>query len=77
MARRKQQPSSAPGVKSLPASAFAGPNRSYPTNTRGRAVAAKGRATQAVKAGRMSPAMAAKIDTKANRALGRGRRKAM
>jgi hypothetical protein len=69
-----QKPSSAPGVKKLPAKAFAGPNRSYPTNTPGRAVAAKGRATQAVKAGRMSPAQAAKIDAQANRKLGKGRR---
>jgi hypothetical protein len=37
-------------------------------------VAAKGRATQAVKAGRMSPAQAAKIDAQANRKLGKGRR---
>ncbi|HXU04965.1 MAG TPA: hypothetical protein VN903_28590 [Polyangia bacterium] len=71
--RSGQRPSSAPGVKKLPAAAFAGPNRSYPTNTPGRAVAAKGRATQAVKAGRMSPAMAARIDAQANRKLGKGR----
>jgi hypothetical protein len=76
MAKRSaQRPSSAPGVKSLPAKSFAGPNRSYPTNTRGRAVAAKGRATQAVKAGRMSPATEAKIDAQANRKLGKGRGK--
>lgn len=42
---------------------------SYPTDTRGRAVAAKGRATQAVKAGRMSGAEAKKIDARANRKL--------
>ena len=71
---RKQPKSTAPGVKSLPAKSFAGPNRSYPVNTPGRAVAAKGRATQAVKAGRLSPATAAKIDAKANRALRGGRR---
>lgn len=44
---------------------------SYPTDTRGRAIAAKGRATQAVKAGRMSPGAAAKIDARANRKLGK------
>ena len=54
---------------SLPAADFAGSDRSYPVDTPGRAVAAKGRATQAVKAGRMSPAEAERIDAKANREL--------
>lgn len=54
----------------LPDSAFAGPNRSYPIEDKGHAVAAKGRATQAVKAGRMSPSTAAKIKAKADRKLG-------
>lgn len=61
--------------KLLPSSEFAGPNRSYPVNDRAHAVAAKSRATQAVKAGRMSPATAAKIDAKANRKLKSGRGK--
>jgi hypothetical protein len=60
--------------KALPTSKFAGPGRSYPVQDKGHAVAAKGRATQAVKAGRMSPAQAQKIDAKANRVLkGRGK----
>jgi len=54
----------------LPNSAFAGPDRSYPTFDRSHAVAAKSRATQAVKAGRMSPSTASKIKAKANRVLG-------
>jgi hypothetical protein len=55
----------------LPASEFALPgSRRYPIPDAGHAVAAKGRATQAVKAGRMSPSTAAKIKAKANRRLG-------
>lgn len=56
--------------KKLPKNDFAGPDRSYPVDTKGRAVAAKGRATDAVKAGRMSKAEGAKIDAKANKKLG-------
>ena len=47
------------------------PGGGYPTDTHGRAVAAMGRATQAVKAGRMSGAKRAEIDRRANRELGR------
>lgn len=54
----------------LPTSKFAGPDRSYPVDTKGRAVAAKGRATEAVEKGRMSRSEEAKIDAKANRVLG-------
>jgi hypothetical protein len=57
--------------KKLPAGKFAGPDRSYPVDTKGRAVAAKGRATQAVKAGRMSKGEESRIDAKANRKLGK------
>jgi hypothetical protein len=42
---------------------------SYPTDTKGRAVAAKGRATQAVNDGRMSKSKEARIDARANREL--------
>lgn len=55
----------------LPTSKFAGPDRSYPVDTKGRAVAAKGRATQAVDAGRMSRSEESKIDARANRVLGK------
>ena len=55
--------------KKLPSDKFAGPDRSYPVNDKSHAVAAKGRATQAVKAGRMSEASADKIKAKANRVL--------
>jgi hypothetical protein len=57
--------------KALPASKFAGPGRSYPVNDRSHAANAKARATQAVKAGRMSASSAAKIKAKANRVLRR------
>ena len=56
----------------LPTSKFAGPNRSYPVDTKGRAANAKARATQAVNAGRMSESEKEKIDAKANRKLRQG-----
>lgn len=59
--------------KSLPTAKFAGPDRSYPIDTRGRAGNAKARATQAVNAGRMSKSTEAKIDSKANAVLGKTR----
>jgi hypothetical protein len=42
---------------------------SYPTDTKGRAVAAKGRATDAVRAGRMGKSEEKRIDARANREL--------
>ena len=51
----------------------ANPNGSYPTDTPGRAVAAKAYSTQAVNAGRMSSAEKARIDARANRELGSAR----
>ena len=59
--------------KALPAKVFAGPNRSYPIEDRAHAANAKARATQAVKAGRMSSGEAAKIKAKANNLLGRSK----
>lgn len=56
--------------KALPASSFAGPNRSFPVPDKSHAANAKARASQAVNAGKMSPATAAKIDAKANAVLG-------
>lgn len=58
--------------KRIPASKFAGPDRSYPVEDKSHAANAKARATQAVKAGRMSKGEEAKIDSKANRVLERG-----
>lgn len=50
------------------------PNRAknqYPLNTRKRAVLAKGRATQMVRKGKLSPSKAKQIRAKANKALKR------
>ncbi len=57
--------------KALPSSTFAGPDRSYPIPDRAHAANAKARATQAVKAGRMSASQAASIKAKANAKLGK------
>lgn len=57
--------------KKLSSSQFAGPKRSYPVPDKGHAANAKARASQAVKAGRMSKATESKIDAKANRVLGK------
>jgi hypothetical protein len=54
----------------LPSSAFALPGRRYPVNDRNHAVAAKSRASQMVKAGKLSSAQKAKIVARANRVLG-------
>ncbi len=48
---------------------FAGPDRSYPVDTRARAANAKARATQMVKAGKLAPSTATKIKAKANKVL--------
>ncbi len=53
----------------LKSSQFAGPDRSYPVDTPARAANAKARASEAVNKGRMSPAMEAKIDAKADKVL--------
>jgi hypothetical protein len=50
--------------KALPASAFAGPDRSYPIPDKAHAVAAKSRAAQFA-----SPALKAKVDAAADRKL--------
>jgi hypothetical protein len=55
----------------LPASEFGLPKqRKYPMPDREHAADAKGRATQQVKRGNLSPAAAARIRAKANRILG-------
>ena len=61
--------------KRLPASDFGEPGaRKFPMPDRSHAANAKARASQAVKAGRMSAATERKIDAKANRKLGKGRK---
>ncbi len=56
--------------KKIPASQFAGPNRSYPVPDRSHAANAKARASQMVNAGKLSSSAASKIRAKANRILG-------
>ncbi len=53
--------------KALPASDFAGPDRSYPVPDRAHAIAAKSRAAQFA-----SPSLKKKIDRKANNLLRNG-----
>lgn len=55
--------------KKLPDSEFAGPDRSYPVDTKARAANAKARAAQQVAAGNLSKSQEAKIDAKANKVL--------
>lgn len=61
--------------KALPKSEFAGPGRTYPVPDKAHAANAKARATQAAKAGRISAAEKSRIDAKANKVLGKGKRK--
>ena len=57
--------------KAIPKSEFGLPGkRAYPMPDKSHATNAKARATQAVKAGRMSASTKAKIDAKANKVLG-------
>jgi hypothetical protein len=55
--------------RKLPAKDFAGPGKSYPIEDKAHAANAKARATQAVKAGRMSKAQQMTIDAKADKKL--------
>jgi hypothetical protein len=57
------------GRDSLPGKDFAGPGRSYPVEDKAHAQNAKARASQAVKAGRMSKVEESKIDAKADKKL--------
>lgn len=53
----------------LPASNFAGPNRSFPVEDRAHAIAAKRLVGRSIAAGNTTPAEAAKIKAKANKVL--------
>lgn len=58
----------------LPKSDFGIPSeRKYPINDKSHAANAKARATQMVKKGKLSPATASKIKTKANKVLGKSK----
>jgi hypothetical protein len=59
--------------KKIPAGKFAEPEkRAYPIENKAHARNAKSRASQAVKAGRMSKAEETRIDKKADSVLGKG-----
>lgn len=58
--------------KKLRPDQFAGPDGSYPVNDRAHAGNAKARASQEVKAGKMSKSEESRIDAKANKVLGKG-----
>jgi hypothetical protein len=61
---------------SMPKSEFGIPGKkAYPMPDKSHAANAKARASQAVKAGRMSSSTESKIDAKANRVLGKGKGK--
>ena len=61
---------------SLPKSDFALPGkRAYPVNDKAHAANAKARATQMVKKGKLSKSAEEKIDAKANKILGKGKKK--
>ncbi len=62
------------GRKKLPAGKFAGPDRSYPIEDKAHARNAKARASQAQNAGRISASQEAKIDAKADKVLGKGKK---
>jgi hypothetical protein len=59
------------GRKALSSSTFAGPDRSYPIPDASHARNALARASQMVKAGKLSPSAATKIRAKAHKKLGK------
>lgn len=62
--------------KKMKSSTFGMPKeRKYPMPDKRHAANAKARATQMVKKGKLSPASKAKIDAKANKMLGKGKKK--
>lgn len=60
--------------KALPKKDFAGPDKSYPVENKAHAANAKARASQMEKKGKLSPSAKAKIDAKANKVLGKGKK---
>ncbi len=62
--------------KALPASEFGLPgSEAYPMPDKAHAANAKARASQQANAGKLSPSQKAKIDAKANKVLGKGKKK--
>lgn len=77
MAKKRKSPKlTAKRRRKLPKSSFGLPgSRKYPMDTRGRAANAKARAKQQLKKGRISKSTYNKIVAKANRRLGKGRKR--
>lgn len=59
--------------KSIPAGKFAGPDRSYPVEDKSHARNAKARASEMEHKGKLSSEEKARIDSKANKVLGKGK----
>lgn len=74
--RKKSPKMTAKRRKKLPKKSFGIPGkRKYPMDTRGRAANAKARSTQQYKKGRISKSTKNKIHAKANRKLGKRKKK--
>jgi hypothetical protein len=61
--------------KALPKGDFAGPDRSYPVNDKAHARNAKTRASEMEHKGKLSKSGEARIDAKADKVLGKGKKK--
>jgi hypothetical protein len=61
--------------KKIPTDKFAGPDRSYPVEDKSHARNAKARASEMANKGKLSPSLKAKIDSKANKVLGKSKSK--
>ena len=61
--------------KKLPKSEFAGPDKSYPVNDKAHARNAKARASEMEHKGKLSKSEEMKIDAKANKVLGKKKKK--
>lgn len=59
----------------LKKSQFAGPDRSYPVNDKSHAKNAKARASEMYNKGKLSSSEKSKIDAKANKVLGKSKKK--
>ena len=61
--------------KALPKGDFAGPGRSYPVEDKAHARNAKARASEMVNKGKLSESSKSKIDAKADKVLGKSKKK--
>lgn len=61
--------------KKMPKKDFAGSGKSYPIENKAHAANAKARASQMEAKGKLSPSAKAKIDARADKVLGKGKKK--